>query len=219
MYKLAVFDMDGTILNTLAGLAASGNCALARAGFPEHEEGKYRFFVGNGIPKLIERILPENARDGETISRVMEYFNEDYSAHAVERMKRYPGLTEALMDLRSSGVKLAVASNKPPVYSRDYAERFFGKGFFECVTGPGEGVPPKPDPAMLLEAVSFCGILPKEACYFGDSAVDILTGINAGITTAGVAWGFRPESELLEAGARKVLHECHEILPFVLSRT
>lgn len=215
MYKLAVFDMDGTILNTLDGLAASCNYGLEAAGFPVHDTEKYKYFVGNGALKMVERTLPESSKNEKNIQTVMRFLNEHYKETSIASTKHYGNLPEILKKLKNAGVILAVASNKPPVFSRMYADTFFGEGFFECVMGPNENIPPKPDPKMLFEVIKTCGAELWDTCYFGDSDVDILTGVNAGIATAGVTWGFRPESELINAGASCILHEYFEILDFV----
>jgi len=215
MYKLAVFDMDGTILNTLDGLANSTNYALARCGMPTHGVEAYKAFVGSGVYQMIERALPENERTKENVERIVAVFREHYRVNSIANTKHYGDLPEVLQKLKDAGVVLAVASNKPPEFGRMYADHFFGEGFFDCVMGPSVDIPPKPEPKMLFEAIRRCGAVPEKTCYFGDSDIDIMTGVNAGVATAGVAWGFRPESELMAAGASRILHKYDEILDFV----
>ncbi len=215
MYKLAVFDMDGTILDTLEGLAASGNYALEKAGFPTYSVEEYKRFVGFGARRMMELALPEDHRDTETIEKVMDIYKPHYGERSISSTKHYGDLPKVLQKLKDAGVKLAVASNKPPEFSGVYAEHFFGKGFFEYVLGPEGDIPPKPDPKMLLAAIEKCGLTLSDTCYFGDSDVDVSTGINAGVATAGVAWGYQTEKMLLAAGASRILYEYSEILDFV----
>ncbi len=194
MFRLVIFDLDGTLLNTIGDLAAAGNHTLAELGFPQHEEDKYRRFVGNGIPKLIERMLPEG-HDERTSERAFAMFNEYYSQHKCDRTEPYPGMPELIRELSAQGVVCGANSNKADEFTKELIRLNYGDEF-AYVIGYGAGFPPKPDPGAALEMLRRSGFEPQEALYVGDSDVDMQTGHNAGISVCAALWGFRSYEEL-----------------------
>lgn len=212
MKKLVIFDLDGTLLNTLGDLAASTNYALKKFGYPEHKQDEYRYMVGNGITKLIERALPEDARTKDQIMHVRAEFVSYYSAHKTDLTKPYPGIPELLEILKRKGLVLAVASNKYQEATRELIWHYFKNGTFEVILGQRETVPTKPDPSIVNEIMTIVGLEKEAVLYVGDSCVDMQTAINAGVTAVGVSWGFRPCDELKENGAVHIVYQAAEIL-------
>lgn len=194
MYDPIIFDLDGTLLNTLGDLAAAGNHALEKCGFPTHAEEKYRYFVGNGIPKLIERICP-NGSDAETLARVHKVFAEYYALHKSDLTKPYPGMTELLSELHERGITAVCNTNKDHKFSEELLRSFYGENLTEIV-GAGLGYNTKPDPAAALYLANKYAKDGKKPLYVGDSGVDMQTAQNAGFDACGVLWGFRERAEL-----------------------
>jgi len=212
MIKLVIFDLDGTLLDTIEDLANATNHALKQFNFPQHDVTKYRFFVGNGVNKLIERALPEAHKNADAISMVKHEFLKYYLFHADDCTKPYPGITELLTKLQQGGYQLGVASNKMHDATVDLVKRFFPDISFTSVLGQRDGIPVKPSPDILNEIVNTAGVLKSETLYFGDSGIDAQTAINANIQFTGVLWGFRPRQELEEAGAERFVEKPEEIL-------
>lgn len=196
MKKLVIFDLDGTLLDTLADLAESTNEALSLNGFPRHAIGEYKFFVGNGINKLFERALPEGAKTEANIQRVRKAFLAHYDVHNTDLSRPYSGIPALLEELQNAGVRLAVASNKYQAATCKLIAHFFPAIRFAAVLGQREGVPAKPDPAIVREILTLTGVEPADALYVGDSGVDMQTALQGGVTACGVTWGFRPRTEL-----------------------
>lgn len=194
--RLAIFDLDGTLLNTIADLAQSTNQALQACGYPTHPIESYRFFVGNGINKLFERALPEEARTEEEIMRIRSLFIPYYDAHNTELSLPYPGIPELLEQLQTMGVEIAVASNKYQRATEKLIRHYFPHIRFAAIFGQREGVPVKPDPQIVHDILDIVRIPRHEVLYIGDSGVDMQTAHNAGIDSIGVLWGFRPQEEL-----------------------
>lgn len=194
MYNPIIFDLDGTLLNTLGDLAAAGNHALTVCGFPVHETEEYRYFVGNGIPKLIERICPPET-DKETQERVHKIFSEYYDLHKADLTKPYPGMTELLSELHARGITAVCNTNKDHAFSEELLRSFYGDSLTEIV-GAGLGFDVKPDPAAALYLANKYAKDGKKPLYVGDSGVDMQTAKNAGIDACGVLWGFREREEL-----------------------
>lgn len=199
MYRCAIFDLDGTVLNTLDGLADAGNYALSQMKLPTHPTESYRYFVGNGIPKLIERMLPKDAGEA-AFSDAYEKFCSYYNVHMNDKTVPYPGIPELLRSLKEKGIKLALVSNKAHEFAAEMIERYFPKTF-DAVFGSVEGFPKKPDPYWVLRALETLAVKPDETFYVGDSGVDMQTARRAGLTACGVLWGFRDCGELEESGA------------------
>lgn len=200
MIKLAIFDLDGTLLNTIEDLWMTTNAAMRHFGYKEHSLEAVQGFVGNGIYKLIERSVPIEARDEENIQKVKAVFDGYYSMHSQDHTRPYEGIITLLDHLNEKGIMCGVVTNKAHDYAKTLIGTYFGERF-QMVIGQREGVATKPDPVAVLEMMAAFHI-EKEACvYIGDSDVDIHTGHNAGIEAIGVLWGFRSEAVLREAGA------------------
>ena len=202
-YKACIFDLDGTLLDTLADLALACNTIMVRHGWPGHETEQYRFFVGNGFAKLMERVLPAGVLATlapEEVGALVREARDFYTAHLWEHTLPYEGIPEALHKLAASGIRLGLLSNKPDSETQLLACHFF-PGILDAVAGSRPGVPLKPDPAALHALLEALSVSPQEAVYVGDSNVDMQTARNAGVFSVGVAWGFRRARELAEAGA------------------
>ena len=204
-YSLAIFDMDGTILNTIDDLADSLNVILERYSMPLHTVDQVRFMVGNGIPKLIERAIP-NGRNNPKFDELLKEYIAYYEEHSAIKTRPYDGIVEAVKALRKSGVKIAVNTNKVEAAALDLVAKYF-PDCFDIVSGSRPGLPPKPAPDGVYEILKRAGIDGKsegqKAVFIGDSDVDLQTGINAGLDVIGVDWGFRGKAFLLEHGARE----------------
>lgn len=203
MKKLVIFDLDGTLLNTIADLAQSTNHALKALGYPTHEEAAYNFMVGNGINKLFERALPEGEKSEENILRVRKEFIPYYNIHNADKSRPYPGIPQLLEHLQKQGIMLAVASNKYQAATEKLIAHYFPSIHFEAVFGQREGINVKPDPAVVYDILGITGVSKDNTLYVGDSAVDMQTASNAGVTACGVTWGFRPRTEL------EAMHPAH----------
>lgn len=215
MYKLAVFDMDGTILDTLEDLKDSTNFALEKCGYPVRTYDEVRRFVGNGIRKLIERAVPEGLTT-EQIDRVHEVFTEHYKVHCADKTKAYDGIKPLLEKLRASGVKTAVVSNKADYGVQELCREYFD-GLFDYAVGEREGIRRKPAPDAVNEALRVLGIDKSEAVYIGDSDVDFETAKNAELPCISVLWGFRDEEFLREKGATLFVRDPAEIYDIIMA--
>ncbi len=215
MKKLVIFDLDGTLLNTIADLAQSTNYAMKLTGFPEHEESEFKYFVGNGINKLFERALPEGEKTEENVAKVRKEFLVHYDHHNADRSKPYPGIPELLITLKEQGLMLAVASNKYQSATEKLIKHYFGNIPFVAIFGQREGIKTKPDPSVIEEILAIAGVQKDEVLYVGDSGVDMQTALNAGVTAAGVTWGFRPVTELEEFHPTYIVNGAEEILPLI----
>ena len=215
MYKFVFFDLDGTLLNTIDDLANAGNHALAQLGLPTYDTERYKYFVGNGIPKLIERILPENS-SSELKEKTHELFSAYYAEHSEDMTRPYDGINELVGVLYDLGIKTAVITNKDNVFAGKLIRKFFGDKI-TAVYGSLPGTPHKPDPYWVEKALSDFGALKPDVLYIGDSGVDMQTAKNAGLVSAGVLWGFRKEDELRENGADHICNKPSEILDIVKS--
>lgn len=204
-YTLAIFDMDGTILDTLADLHASVNYALAECGYASRGIDEVRGFVGNGIRKLIERSVPQDTSEQDA-DRVFTLFKEHYAVHCADNTMPYDGVTELLRMLREHGIKTAVVSNKADFAVSELCVRYFD-GMFDCVVGEREGVRRKPCADSVNEVLAALDVSREDAVYIGDSDVDILTARNAGTDCISVAWGFREKEVLLANGARIIVSD------------
>ena len=216
MKKLVIFDLDGTLLNTIADLATSTNHALRTCGFPTHDVSAYRYFVGNGITKLFERALPEEERTAEQVARIRPLFLAHYDAHNTDHSTPYPGIEALLATLQDHGVALAVASNKYQAATEKLVAHFFPGITFVKVLGQREGIPTKPDPGIVNEIVAVAGVEKSEVLYVGDSNVDMQTAQNGGVDACGVTWGFRPKEELAAYHPLLLAERAEEIAALVL---
>lgn len=210
MIKVAIFDLDGTLLNTIEDLANACNYALEKCGFPTHEVESYKTFVGDGRYKLIERIIPQDKKEEAVVNEVLGFFDEYYGAHMIDMTKPYDGVIELLDELKSNGIKLAIVSNKPHEFAIDIAKKYFGDRV-DMVFGHRQGYETKPDPVTVLEVINTFGMEKDECIYIGDSNVDIITANNAGVKSIGVLWGFRTKEELEKEGATFTVSTTKEI--------
>lgn len=214
--QLAIFDLDGTLLDTIADLANATNQALAKCGYPTHPTEAYYRFVGNGINKLFARALPEEARTEENVQRIRALFIPYYNEHNADDSHPYPGIVELLTHLQSQGIQLAVASNKYQQATAKLVGHFFPNIRFAAVYGQREGVPIKPAPTIVNDILSETGISRAHTLYIGDSGVDMQTARNASVESVGVTWGFRDEEELRNNGATHIIHHAKDILKLAL---
>lgn len=210
MKKLVIFDLDGTLLNTISDLGASCNHALRSLGYPEHPITAYNYMVGNGVRKLMERAEPD--ADPATIDRLLSCFREHYDEHCTDTTRPYPGIPELLSELRRMDINVAVASNKYQLATDRIVRHFFPDIDFVAVMGQVDWRPVKPDPSIVFSVLSECPTPKSEVLYCGDSAVDIETARRACVESVGVTWGFRPVSELRRAFADHVVSTATEIL-------
>ncbi len=212
-YRAVLFDMDGTLLNTLDDIAMAGNRVLAAQGFSEHPVEAYRMFIGSGARNLIIRALPEFARQNATlVDTCLQLFLDDYGLNQNVRSRPYPGI-EALLDgLAARKIPMAILTNKPHWAALECAGNLLGRwGFFD-VRGQREGCPIKPEPSGALAIARDLGMPPEKILYLGDSAVDMHTAVAAGMMPVGVLWGYRDREELLAAGAEFLLAHPMELL-------
>lgn len=212
-YKAVIFDLDGTLVDSLADLSDSVNLMLESYGFPTHEVEKYRYFVGNGSKKLMERTLPrDKAASAEFVEEALAKYKAIYKEHLLEKTRPYNGVRELLAELKSRGIPLAVCTNKHNDAALTIVKILFAPGTFEEVLGDRPGFPKKPNPATPLEIASHLGVKPDEVAYLGDTSVDMETAVHAGFLPVGVLWGFRPEEELVKSGAKVLLKAPLELL-------
>ena len=212
--KAVIWDLDGTLLNTLDDLAASTNAALAANGLPVRTTDEVRAFVGNGVHKLIERAMPELGDGHAQFQAVLDAFVAHYGAHSKDRTRPYDGIVEVLDTLAGEGVKLAIVSNKVDFAVKALSKDYFGDRMVSAV-GDDPSRSKKPAPDSVWEAMRQMGVTVQEAVYVGDSDVDVITARNAGIPCIAVTWGFRSEESLVAAGAQHVAREPKEILNIV----
>lgn len=211
-YKAAIFDLDGTLLDTLDDLADSGNSMLATRGFPTHQTDAFRHFVGDGVRVLLERILPEDARDETTIAECTEVYREAYMERWNAKTKPYDGIPEMLDELVRREIKLAVLSNKPHDFTLLCIKEFVGQWPWNTILGMREGVPKKPDPAGGFEVAQQLQVAPEDCLYIGDTSVDMETANAAGFHAVGVLWGFRDRTELEASGAKTIIDHPRHLL-------
>ena len=214
--RLAIFDLDGTLLDTVADLANATNQALTQCGYPTHPTDAYYQFVGNGINKLFFRALPEEARTEENVMRIRSLFVPYYNEHNADDSRPYPGVSELLRTLQAQGIQLAVASNKYQQATAKLVGHFFPDIRFAAVYGQREGVAIKPDPAIVADILNDTGISRADTIYIGDSGVDMQTARNAEVESIGVSWGFRSVEELIDNGAEHIVHHAGEIAALIL---
>lgn len=213
MVKLFIFDLDGTLVNSLEDLADATNYALKKHGYATHELSKYRYFVGDGVLKLIERAILEDGNKSDKVMQLIEEFNFYYEKHFSDKTRPYDGITELIKELKEKGIKVAVASNKPDDFTKKIVKTFFGDNF-DIVRGQIEGVPKKPDSSIAINIMHELNVSKEETVFVGDTNIDIRTARNAGTKSVGCLWGFRDYKELAEAGADNIAEKPADILTF-----
>ncbi|MBQ2316133.1 MAG: HAD-IA family hydrolase, partial [Clostridia bacterium] len=194
MIKAVLFDLDGTLVNSLYDLADASNYALTVKGYPTHETEKYKYFVGNGMPNLMERILPSEERSAEKINELLDIFLGYYKEHYLDKTVVYEGIIPLLKALKAQGITVGVVSNKADGMTQLIIEKLLD-GYFDIVQGKLEGFLPKPDPALTLLVMSKLGVKPDECIFVGDSGMDAALGVNCGAVPVGALWGFRTKEE------------------------
>ena len=214
-FRNVIFDVDGTLLNTIDDLADASNWVCRNHGWPTHTVEEYKQFVGNGIPALLRRLIPGEWYTPEGVRQILEEFNPYYDAHKEDKTAPYSGISEMLSQLKAAGVNMAVLSNKAHQFVRPLIERYF-PGTFSRAQGALDGVPGKPDPILLFRLMVEMGATAEDTLFVGDSNVDIQTAKNAGVSSCGVLWGFRTRLELEEEGAAYLARTPEELKELIL---
>ncbi len=214
--KGLIFDLDGTLLDTLEDLADAANATLRHFAFPEHGVDAYKYFVGEGLKTLMQRIVPGEETDDSELNRYMAKFTEIYQKTWNKRSAPYSGIPEMIEALSHAGLKLAVLSNKPHAFTKICVEAFFPEHPFLYVYGQRPGVAKKPDPVGAIELAAKMGLAVSEVLYVGDTATDMQTGNSAGMRTIGVQWGFRDRAELQKNNAWKIVATPAEVVNHAL---
>lgn len=215
MTELVIFDLDGTLVDSLEDLADSVNVVLKDHGYPTHNTEEYKRFVGNGTVKLIERALPKEARTPERVEELHGIFSGIYKENCLVKTAPYDGVRQVVEKLKDSGVKIAVASNKPDAFAKQIVEKLFGKDTFDIVAGQTDLLPKKPEPDIVFHIMDKLAANRDNTVYVGDSDVDVITGHNAGLKVCGCSWGFRTRSELVTAGADYILETAYDLLSVI----
>ncbi len=214
-YTAVLFDLDGTLLNTLADLANAVNFGLRTLSFPEHPAEVIRTFIGEGREVLAALSLPEKNRDPQTVDRLCDLINRDYAAHWMVHTRPYPGVAEMLDGLTQKGLCLTILSNKPQEFTESNVKGLLDRWSFAVVAGAVEGVPKKPDPTPALKIAARLAIAPADFLYLGDSGIDMQTAVAAGMYPVGALWGFRDAAELTQCGAKTLLAQPLDLLTLV----
>ncbi len=214
--KAVVFDLDGTISDTIGTISYYANKALTSFGFKTFSEEEYKHFVGDGAVKLIERALKAGeAFSEENFEKVFKLYNENYDSAPLYLTRLYDGIMDMLLELKKDNIKIGILSNKPHTATKGVVEALLGDELVSVFLGAREGYPLKPDPSVLFDVLLELGATKEQAVFVGDTSVDILTGKNANTHTIGVKWGFREENELIEAGAEFLVSSPMEICDIV----
>ena len=213
-YQAVIFDLDGTLVNSLEDLADSANEMLTGQGYPTHTVPEYKYFVGNGSRKLIERILPETQRTRDRIETCLTIYQGIYARHQLNKTYAYAGMPEVIRTLKAQGILIAVCTNKHLSAAAVVLETLYGKNTFTHLVAdrPGTAFKRKPDPTNVLKLAATMGVTPNQVAYVGDSSVDMETATRAGFLPVGCLWGFRTKEELLASGAKILLAKPEDLL-------
>lgn len=211
-FSAVLFDLDGTLLDTLTDLANAMNRILEAMGFPPHPVEAYKYFVGDGVESLVSRALPDNRRDSQTIAECMRICRETYADCWPQNTTPYPGICELLNELTCRKVLMTVLSNKPDYFTKPMVNKLLPDWTFRLVRGAIDGVPIKPDPAAALAIAEEIGVPPDDFLYLGDTPTDMQTAANAAMFGVGATWGFRPARELTAAGAKALIDHPPDLL-------
>ena len=216
MIKLCIFDLDGTVLDTVSTIGYYGNYALKKNGIKEIPVEEYKFLAGTGIKNLIKNMLNfRNCYTEELFDKVFYDYDTAYNKDVTKNTTIFAGLKETLDKIKKTGVKIAIVSNKPDYATKDVVLKLYGENYFDFVAGQSEGFKLKPDPSLVLNVVSDFGAEKEECIYVGDTSTDMQTGKNAGLYTVGVLWGFRGAEELLQNGADILIENPEELYGIV----
>ena len=214
-YRAVLFDLDGTLLNTLQDVADAVNKGLASLGFPQYAIEKYKTVIGEGRDVLVRRALPADHRDDATALKLLNLVNAEYQIHWADNTRPYPGIPELLDNLTKKGIKIAVLSNKADDLTNLCVTKLLSQWRFTLVAGAKPSIPNKPDPTAAFEMSKQMGISPPQFIYLGDSDIDMKTANNAGMFAIGAGWGFRSEQELLDTGAKAVIKHPSELMRYL----
>lgn len=216
MIRLVIFDMDGTLLNTIEDLADACNDMLKKRGFPLHDIKSYQYFIGNGMRKLVERCLPaDKAADPEYVEVALRDFLAYYQQHSTDKTRPYDGILELVSTLTQKGIGVAVATNKRQDALEVLLEKFFPGIVWAAAYGQRTGVPIKPAPQIVYDILDTAKVTPDEVLYLGDTAVDMQTADNAKVKKIAVLWGYRTRQELLDAGATDFAEKPDDVLRYL----
>jgi len=215
--KAVIFDLDGTLVNSLENIAFCMNSALKEFGFKEHKVNDYKMFIGEGSFKLATNALPKDTKE-EMITKVFNSFIKTYDANIYENTLPYDGIYELLKKLKQTNLKLGILSNKPHKFTQQFGIKFFKHCGFDEIHGQKENIPPKPHAMGALNIAKGFNLKPEEIFYVGDSSVDMKTASNAKMKSIGVLWGFRPKEELIENGANYLAKDCEELWDIIDSQ-
>lgn len=218
-FQAVLFDLDGTLLDTIDDLTDSMNAVLARRGRPQHSREDYKIFVGSGTRELVRLALPDACRDETTVTQCEEELKVHYEAHCMDRTRPFEGIDCLLDALTKRGLRMAILSNKPDAFVQRLVRALLPRWAFDVVQGELPGIPKKPDPAVPLMIARRLGVEPAQILYIGDSGIDMETAANAGMYPVGVLWGFRGERELRSHGARLLFSQPHELLSLLKDGT
>jgi phosphoglycolate phosphatase len=214
-FKAVIFDLDGTLLDTLEDLADAMNAVLRNNRLPVHNVAAYRYFVGDGIDMLVRRALPFEIADEDDLNRFIREMKSAYADRWTQKTRLYPGILDLLEAFSAAGFELAVLSNKPDEATRHIIHAFLPGVPFRLVIGAARGKPKKPDPTVALEIADRLGIAPARCVYVGDTSIDMRTAVAAGMFPVGVLWGFRPAEEIIAAGAELLVSKPASLLPWI----
>ena len=214
--KAVLFDLDGTLANSLSDLAASTNHCLEKYGFPLQPEENFKFFAGDGIAKMLSRAMPKDHSE-EALELVKKEFMEYYSVHYADNTLPYPGLYDLIKELKASGMKLAVVTNKAQEAAEKLVTKLYGDSF-DFIMGLRPDIPAKPDPTAVYLTMEALGVTKQECAFVGDTAMDIAAGVNSGAYPIGVLWGFRQREELENAGAKTFAENAEELKNILLGK-
>ena len=213
-YSAVIFDLDGTLINSLEDLADSGNEALTKFGFSSHPTDAYKKFIGNGLRQMM-KVAAKKEIDDCLVDMLWKECRNVYNKNYLKKTCLYDNVHKMLKELKKLEIKMAVCTNKPDKLANEVVDKLIGRDYIDVVYGERDGIPRKPDPTSLFEAARYLGIAPENIIYMGDSGVDMICGKRAGMLTAGALWGFRDKEELVECGAKILLETPMELLDFL----
>jgi phosphoglycolate phosphatase len=213
-YRAVLFDLDGTLLDTLEDLAGAVNKGLGNMGLPLHEIQSYKYFISSGREEMVTRALPPQSRDSATVKRLVDFVNQEYTLHWCDHTRPYSGVTELLDSLTIRKIRMTILSNKPHNFTEAMVARLLSCWHFEAVVGALPGVPIKPDCTAAIKIARELNIAPSQFLYLGDSDIDMQTAVNAGMYPVGATWGFRTGEEIKAGGAATLIDRPDELLRF-----